>query len=109
MNEAINESHKNKRSAEGNQAWLLRSSKQQLLLLGVPALEPLDAARRIDKFLLAREKRVATPANADVHGFLGRTSVERVATRAMNRGFHVLGMYVSFHIKGRANYQRSRA
>ena len=94
------------RSAEAKGGWFLRSGKRSLLFLGVPALEPFDAARRIDELLLPREEWMASPADADVHGFPGRSGMHRVATGAMDRGLDVLRMNFSFHSvpKDRAMY-----
>jgi hypothetical protein len=82
--------------------------KQLLRLLGVPLLEPLHAASRIDKLLRAREKRMALRADADTHVFPRGTRLEDVPTRAMNNCVNVFWMDLGFHkspfTQGRETY-----
>jgi hypothetical protein len=84
--------------------------KRQLLrLLGVPLLEALDTARRIDKLLRARKERMALRADADTHVFSRGTRFEDVATRAVNYCVKIFWMYLGFHGQGRETYTTSRS
>ena len=49
----------------------------------VAALEPLDAARRVDDALLAGEEGVAVAAHLDPQQRLGRVGLPRVAAGAV--------------------------
>ena len=79
----------------------------QLTLLGgasrlgaaVTAREFFNAARRIDEFLLAREKRVARGANADFNVTPGRASVIHRTACAYDIGLYVFRMNVRFHVR----------
>ena len=67
------------------------------ITLAVLLLEPLYSPGRIDKFLLARIKRMAHRADFRVD-FLGRTSrLESITATAMDRYFIILWMYIFFH------------
>jgi hypothetical protein len=59
--------------------------------------ELVDAARGIDKLLFTREKRVAGGANTDFQVLTGGAGLIRRATRAVNRGFAIIGMNAVFH------------
>jgi hypothetical protein len=63
-----------------------------LLDFGVPAVEPFDAPRRIHDTLLTGKEWVTDIAYVEVHGGLGRTSLDFVPARAMDRRFDVLRM-----------------
>ena len=70
----------------------------------VTAREFFDAPRRVDEFLLAREKRVASGADADFNVTPGRASVIHRPARANDIGFYVFRMNVRFHVqKGARN------
>src|SRR5438093_6759111 len=68
-----------------------------LAALGVATLEALHAPAGVDQLLLARVERVAV--RADLHAELGLrgTGLERIATGAVHRGRHVLGMDSLLH------------
>ena len=57
----------------------------------------LDAACRIDELLLAREKRVAGGADADLDVALGGAGVINSAAGATDRGLVIVGMNICFH------------
>ncbi len=61
------------------------------------ARELLDAACRIDKFLLAGEKRVAGGADADLEFTPGRAHVIDGAAGAGDGGLDVIWMNLCFH------------
>ena len=60
----------------------------------VAAFEFVHPTGGIDKFLFAREKRMASGANADLDVVSGRASAIRSATGASDHGFDVVGMNV---------------
>src|SRR5262249_53765006 len=60
--------------------------------------ELVDAARRVDDLLLAREERMAVRAHVDLEVFAhGRTRLEGVAAAAGHRDLGVIGMRSCFH------------
>jgi len=61
------------------------------------AIEPLDAACRVNELLLAREKRVAIRANLKANFRLRRASLPRLAARAMHGRVHILRMNIWLH------------
>ena len=63
-----------------------------VLLHVVAPLEALDATGGIDDALLAREERVALAADLGVQPLLGGARLERVAARADDGRFNVVGM-----------------
>ena len=60
-------------------------------LATVLAIESLDAARRIDQLLLAREERVAVRADLKPNLRFGRARLPRLAARAMHVEFTYFG------------------
>jgi hypothetical protein len=82
--------------------------KQLLRLLGVPLLEPFNAARGIDKLLRAGKERMALGADADTHVFSRGTRLENVPARAVNHRVNVFWMYLGFHGQGRETYTTKR-
>ena len=69
---------------------------------GGALLELVDAARGINKLLLAGIERVTRVTNADDDGRAGGTGLDHVAAGATDFGFRIFRMNVSFHkIKGR--------
>ena len=89
-----------------------RASARLLLAELLP--EALDATRRIDETLLAREERMALRADVRVNLGLGGTSLERIAAGALHSRRMILGMDISFHANldvrdgTAAKYTRSR-
>ena len=89
-----------------------RASARLLLAELLP--EALDATRRIDETLLAREERMALRADVRVDLGLGGTSLERIAAGALHSRRMILGMDISFHANldvrdgTAAKYTRSR-
>lgn len=69
-----------------------------LVPLGCPTLEALDAATGVHQLLLAGVEGVACRAEFHMEIRLGRPGVELVATRTMDVGNRVLGVYFSLHI-----------
>jgi len=67
------------------------------LHVAIAAGELLDAARGIDEFLFASEKRMARGANTDLQPLPRRARVVGCATGAGDGGFFILGMNVGFH------------
>lgn len=63
----------------------------------VTARKLLDASCRIDKFLFAGEKGMASGANADFNVPARRTGMVNGAAGARNGGFGVVGMNICFH------------
>ena len=82
----------------------------ELLLLGVLALEALDAAGGIHQFLLAGEKRMAVRADfdADELALEGGTRLEGVAAGAMHGDFVVVGMNARFHFDSSVSLETRR-
>ena len=74
----------------------------------VAARKFFHAARGIDEFLLAREKRVARGADADFNVTPGRTGMVNRATRANDVGLYVFRMNVRFHVSKGARNLRGR-
>jgi len=89
-----------------------RASARLLLAELLP--EALDATRRIDETLLAREERMALRADVRVNLGLGGTSLERIAAGALHSRRMILGMDIGFHAnldvrdETAAKYIRSR-
>ena len=70
----------------------------------VPTGELLYAARGIDEFLLAGEKRMTSGANTDFNVATGRAGMVHGAARANDVGLSVFRMDVRFHVpKGARN------
>jgi hypothetical protein len=74
-------------------------------LAPVLAIEPLDAARRVDELLFACEKRVAVRANLKSDFGLGRARLPRLAASAMNCRVHILWMNIRLHFLTRSCYE----
>ena len=74
-----------------------RASARLLLAELLP--ETLDATRRIDETLLAREERMALRADVRVNLGLGGTSLERIAAGALDGRRRVYGVDVWFHFR----------
>jgi hypothetical protein len=72
-----------------------RASARLLLAELLP--EALDATRRIDETLLAREERMALRADVRMNLGLGGTSLERIAAGALHSRRMILGMDIGFH------------
>jgi hypothetical protein len=68
-------------------------------LLCVALVVSLDATRRVDQLLLAREKRMTVGANFQFQVADRRASFERVAAHACNDGFLVLRVNACFHFE----------
>jgi hypothetical protein len=70
----------------------------------VTARELLDPTRRIDEFLFAGEKRMASGTDADFNVTTCRAGVIHGTARAHNIGLKILWMNVRFHLqKGAQN------
>jgi hypothetical protein len=82
----------------------------QLALLGsascfgaaVAARELFNTSSRVDKFLFAREKRMASSADADFNVLTGRTRVIDNSARTDHIGLVILRMNTAFHDRKRA-------
>src|SRR5947209_11667583 len=68
-----------------------------LLLLGVAALETLDAAAGVNELLLARVEGVALRAELDAQGRGGGAGGELGAVRAVHLALDVVGVDVGLH------------
>src|SRR3954463_14532619 len=75
---------------------------------GLAALEPLDAAPRVDQLLTAGVERVAVGADLHVQLGLGRTGRELVAAGAADVCLDVLGMDVGLHLTIKSRERRPR-
>ena len=86
--------------------WRAEFLAPRLLLLGggffvgVFLLEALDAAGRVDEFLLAGEEGVAIGADFDADHFalVGGAGLERVPAGAVNQDGMIVGMNAFFHL-----------
>lgn len=67
--------------------------------VGVLLVKAFHAARRVDKFLLAREERVAVRADFDAQHIAlgGRAGLERMPTSAVHSHSMIIGMNTGFH------------
>ncbi len=66
----------------------------------VTAREFFYTTRRVDEFLFASEKRMASSADADFNVTPGGTGMVNRATRADDIGLIIFGMNVRFHVSG---------
>src|ERR1700730_1522047 len=66
-------------------------------LLLVALSKPLDAARRVDQFLFAREEGMALAADLDPQLLLGGAGGPGLAAGAVHQDFVKLGLDVGFH------------
>ena len=73
----------------------------------VTAREFFHAAGRVDEFLFAREKRMASGADADFNVLPGRTRMVDRAARANDIGIEILWMNARFHVWKRARNLRT--
>jgi hypothetical protein len=68
----------------------------------VTACELLDPARRIDKLLFPRKKRMTSGTDADLNILARRTRVINRTARTSNIGLEIFWMNVRFHVWKRA-------
>ncbi len=71
---------------------------------GELVLELLDASGSINELEFASEKRMARAANINFQLRHSAACCERIATAALDRGDHVVGMNVFFHITNPSNF-----
>ena len=71
---------------------------------GELVLELLDASGSINELEFASEKRMARAANINFQLRHSAARCERIATAALHRGDHVVGMNVFFHITNPSNF-----
>jgi len=68
--------------------------------LGKTPAEPLDAARRIDQLLRAREEGMAIRTDVHFDEWNRRVRFELVAAGATRGGFLIVGVYSGLHNEG---------
>ena len=74
-----------------------KAKKRLSVFFAVTTIELLDAAGRVDEFLLASEEGVALGANTDVHVLYGSADFEDVTAGAGDGRLFVVGMDLFFH------------
>jgi len=65
--------------------------------LAILAIELFNPSRSINKFLLARIKRMTIGTNINMHIFYRRMDLNLIPTCTSNFGFEVIGMYTCLH------------
>ena len=66
--------------------------------LAILAIELFNPSRSINKFLLARVKRVTIGTNINIHIFYRRMNLNLISTCTPDFGFKVIWMYTCLHV-----------